>query len=122
MVDVKSTEDASPFGFGRSAAKYRYPLQDGWYSHVLESAYGEPVVRAFAFIAVEKTWPFQIGLYYAEPDDVAYAMEEGRRNLDTILECQATGRWPDFVGMAGAQPLQLPPHARRPRVRAGYVL
>src|SRR5690606_3181532 len=32
IVDIKTTEDASPRGFARSVEKYRYHVQDAFYS------------------------------------------------------------------------------------------
>ena len=37
ICDLKTTEDASPWGFGRSAHKYRYDVQAAFYMDILEA-------------------------------------------------------------------------------------
>lgn len=105
IVDVKSTDDASPSGFGRSAANYRYPVQVAWYQHVLAMAYGEHPPH-WVFLAFEKEPPYAIGVYYAEPDDVARAAIAARDDLNRIVECRRSNVWNDYG--TEALPLSLP--------------
>ena len=105
IVDVKSTEDASPDGFGKSAANFRYPMQVAWYRHVMNAAFGEHP-QHWVFLAVEKKPPYAIGLYFAEPDMVQRALLACRRDLMRIVNCKRTGQWPDYG--AEALPLNLP--------------
>lgn len=109
FVDLKTTEDASPDGFGRSAAKYRYHVQGGWYPHVLTQLDRE--VDNFVFVAIEKSPPYAIGIYYLEPEDAQLGMMEARRDLDKILECRAAGEWPDHGYVP--QALRIPAWRRR---------
>lgn len=97
VVDLKSTEDASPRGFSYSARKYRYDVQDPWYRDVLAAAHqGVDVVEYFSFIAIEKEPPHAIGIYYLEPEEVKAGRELARRDLELIIRCEREGRWPDF--------------------------
>ena len=61
LVDLKTTEDASPREFQRSIAKWRYHVQAGWYMAGIEAAYGTRP-SGFIFIAVEKKPPFAVGV------------------------------------------------------------
>lgn len=112
IVDLKTTESASPAAFGRSAANYRYDVQAGWYPYVMECLYGE-VIEHFVFVAVEKTAPQAIGVYFVEPEDAERGRRLAQRDLDTIIRCREANNWPDFAEMAGPQPLQIPSWARR---------
>lgn len=105
IVDVKSTEDASPGGFGKSAANYRYPLQTAWYQDVLDACVGEHPEH-WVFLAFEKEPPYAIGVYFADPVDVQRARVAGRRDLQRIVEHKRAGVWPDYG--TEALPLQLP--------------
>lgn len=102
IVDVKSTEDASPDGFGRSATKYRYDIQAEHYEGVLNDAFnantGE-IVRTFAFIAVEKEWPHAIGVYFRDRSMMVddETVKERRRDLDAIIHHTAADYWPDYT-------------------------
>lgn len=71
IVDWKSTADASPAGFARSAAKYGYHQQAAWYVDMLECARGVRV--PFVFVAVESTWPYSVGVYQLVPDQLEAA-------------------------------------------------
>lgn len=102
IVDVKTTEDASPGGFGKSAANFRYPVQCAWYNGVLDAAFGEHP-QDWVFLAVEKQPPYAVGIYFMEPDQVARASFAARRDLMRIVECKRSGVWPDY----GMQPLPL---------------
>jgi len=105
IVDVKTTDDASPNGFGKSAANFRYPLQVAWYHDVLDAAFGEHPPH-WVFLAVEKEPPYAIGIYFVEPEDVQRARLAGRRDLARIISHRRAGHWPDYG--AEALPLSLP--------------
>lgn len=109
IVDVKTTDDASPAGFGRSAANYRYTVQTAWYHHVLDSAFGEHP-HHWVFLAVEKEPPYAIGLYWVEPTDLERARIAARRDFLRIVEHRRSGTWPDY-GM-DPQPLAMPSWAK----------
>jgi len=91
VVDLKTTTDASPSGFARSVAAYRYHVQA---AHYMSGLFG---VERFVFIAVEKTYPFAVGVY--ELDDAA--MDEGHtlrhRDMHRIHTCRSSARWPGFT-------------------------
>lgn len=105
IVDVKSTEDASPDGFGKSAANFRYPVQVCWYQDVLDAAFGEHP-QHWAFLAVEKKPPYAIGIYFPDATDVARARVAARRDFMRIIEHKRSGQWPDYADVA--RPLALP--------------
>lgn len=102
IVDVKTTEDASPNGFGKSAANFRYPIQTAWYNGVLDAAFGEHPEN-WVFLAVEKKPPYAVGLYFMEPDILARAEIAARRDFLRIVEHRRSGEWPDY----GMQPMPL---------------
>ncbi len=105
IVDVKSTEDASPTGFAKSCANFRYPHQVAWYRDVLDSAFGEHP-QHWVFLAVEKKPPYAVGIYFPHSEDVRRAREACRRDLMRIIECKRSGQFPDY-GIE-ALPLEMP--------------
>lgn len=105
IVDLKSTEDASPDGFGKSAANFRYPVQTAWYNDVMDAAFGEHPEH-WVFLAVEKKPPYAIGIYFAQPEAVQRARVAARRDLQRIVEAKRSGQFPDY-GIE-ALPLSLP--------------
>lgn len=105
MVDVKTTEDASPDGFGRSVANYRYFVQAPWYLDILKRLYGE-APQWFIFIAVEKKYPFGVGVYFVENDQLDIGRARYVKDLAAIHECKTRGTWPGYSEQV--EPLRLP--------------
>lgn len=94
IVDLKSTIDASPEGFGKQAANLLYDLQSAWYITGFEAVTGQPL--PFLFIAVEKDEPHLVAVHQL-PDE---ALDRGRRLMRDALElfarCTETGTWPAY--------------------------
>ena len=89
---MKSTADASPEEFARSIAKYRYHVQDAFYSEGYYQATGQ-WPRGFVFIAVEKTAPYAVACYSLDDDAKAYGRELFQRDLETLLEAEKSQEW-----------------------------
>lgn len=99
LVDLKTTTDASPRGFAKSVAQWRYHIQA---SHYLNGTFAD----RFIFIAVEKTFPFAVAAYELDAAAMAAGDAERRVNLQTIADCQAINEWPGYGNTI--QPLSLP--------------
>lgn len=95
VVDLKTTEDASPAGFRKSIGQWRYGVQAAWYTHSLEQATGIRPSQ-FIFIAVEKKAPYAVACYAADEEMIQLGMETAMRDLQRIAECRATERWPGY--------------------------
>lgn len=83
--DLKSTIDASPAGFARSAAKFGYHIQEAFYSKVYEALFGHPPAE-FLFIAVESKPPYGVGFYVLD----AESKWAGNAALDKLASDYAT--------------------------------
>ena len=62
LVDLKTTQDASPEGFSKAIGIYRYHVQCAWYSRGATICYGK-APEQFVFVAVENVAPYNIGVY-----------------------------------------------------------
>ncbi|AWM87342.1 hypothetical protein C4E04_11760 [Microvirga sp. 17 mud 1-3] len=117
VVDVKTTLDASPTGFAKSIANWRYHVQHPYYldgintmRKQLQAASADaefpPSVpaeaRAFVFLAVEKDacvvdgQAKGVAVYMLDSESVALGRAEYRRDLDQYAQCCATGVWPGY--------------------------
>lgn len=100
IVDLKSTEDASLEGFGKSIANWRYHVQAPFYMDGV-AAVGRPA-RAFVFIAVEKTacvvegQAKGVGVYILDENSNALGRAEYRADLAKYAECKAANAWPCY--------------------------
>lgn len=94
MVDYKTTADASPAAFARSAANYGYHLQEDWYRTVwTELGY---TVERFTFIAQEKEPPYLVSIHEFSPHDVYVGGVLNDRARRLFARCQDSGDWPGY--------------------------
>jgi exodeoxyribonuclease VIII len=97
IVDVKTTEDASPEEFSRSLAKWRYHVQAPFYMDGIELATGRRP-KGFVFLVVEKKPPYAVAAYTLDPESIELGRAEYRADLERLAECQRTDQWPGFGG------------------------
>ncbi len=94
IIDLKTTLDASPGAFARSAVGYGYHVQAAAYLAGARALGAD--VRDFVILAVEKSAPFAVGIYRL-PDA---ALELGRRRWREACElyaaCLESDRWPGY--------------------------
>mgnify|MGYP001377517729 FL=1 len=95
IIDLKSTVDASPKGFQRSVANYRYFVQSSHYLDVIEGATGTRP-QAFLFIAVEKTRPFSTAVYMADQAMIDLGKQQAREDLNNIAQWIADDKFPGY--------------------------
>ena len=87
LVDLKTTEDASMFGFQKSIHSFRYHVQAAWYLRSLAKA------EQFVFIAVEKKPPYLVAVYNASKDMVEAGNRAADKNLALLAECRKSDKW-----------------------------
>jgi hypothetical protein len=95
ILDLKTTEDGRKRAFESSVANFRYHVQAAHYLRGVSTCTGSPHTE-FLFVAIEKTAPFAISVYRADPTMVGQGEEILRANLRTYAECVASGQWPSY--------------------------
>lgn len=91
-LDPKSTEDARPNEFSRSAYQYGYFQQDAYYTDV--NKWADNPIDLFLFIAFEKVDPYAVKVYEIGDDDREYGRRQYRTALNTYAECVKNNDWP----------------------------
>lgn len=90
IVDLKTTQDASPAAFARDVVNFKYHLQAAWYMRLTGA-------KKFYIIAQEKDLPCANRVYTL--DEAALA--EGNRLMDEALalyaQCVAFDSWPTYT-------------------------
>ncbi len=108
LVDLKTTRNAEPREFGRTAHTLGYHQSAAHYMDGVEVATGERL--PFAFVLVEKEPPYLVSVVELNED----ALDIGRRLNDkakaTYRECFETDSWP---GYPTTEPIALPAWASR---------
>ena len=100
VLDLKSTDDVSPAGFGRTIANFGYHVSAAWYLDILAGLYGKDAPQGFAFIAAQKTRPFDVAVHYLTDRQIYLGRLIYQKHLRRLTRCLATGHWP---GVADGQ-------------------
>jgi exodeoxyribonuclease VIII len=108
VIDLKTTEDASPRGFAKSVATFRYHVQAAWYLDGVRATGHDP--KGFVFIAVEKKPPYAVAVYSLDYEALGAGASEARRCLQRIAECRESDSWPGYDD--AVQLLSLPAWAK----------
>lgn len=95
LVDLKTTDDASPEGFAKSMANWRYDVQAPFYMDGVKLATGRNV-KAFVFIAVEKKPPYAVGVYVLDSASLDIGRAMYQNDLLVYAECLANDNWPGY--------------------------
>lgn len=111
VMDVKTTSDASPEAFGKSAWSLGYHIQAAFYRRVIQSATG--ITPDFIFGCVESDRPY-LTAYYTVPQ---YLLDYADGVIDALLEryaeCLQTGIWHGYIAEMEPQELSVPGYAQR---------
>lgn len=109
IVDLKTTDNASPTGFAKSISNYSYDIQAAWYLDCCQSAGLD--IETFVFVAVEKAPPYAVGLYELDYASLDVGRSKYQRALSLWKHCAAIDEWPGYSD--DIITLQLPAWAMR---------
>lgn len=112
LVDLKSTEDATPEAFAKSCWNYRYYVQAAFYLDVANAAFGLERFRSFVFIVCEKKPPYQVAVYVADKQMIEAGRVQYRRDLEKYHQCRLADSWPG-INAGRIQEIGLPGWALR---------
>jgi len=91
VIDLKTTVDASPEGFGRSVVNYKYDMQAAFYLNGAKTHYKKDF--DFIFLAVEKTEPFLFSLQQASADDILYGSKYFNEAMCLYIQSKEMNFW-----------------------------
>ena len=92
VVDLKTVGNggASKKSFTNAIGKYRYHLQAAHYLTISQA-------KRFVFVAVEREFPYQVGVYELDQDAIDEGMFLRKTALETVAFCVASGQWPGYT-------------------------
>lgn len=96
IIDLKTTSDASSYGWSKSIVNYEYYLQSALYANVLFHIAGTHALPDFYWFAQETEAPYLNKPYRATDMIQQYGWDECLRLLDVYLECKQSGVWPGY--------------------------
>lgn len=104
VVDLKTTDDASPEGFYWSSRRYLYQAQAAWYVDGLQTALGESLPRPYLIAAIEAKPPYVCQMYRLAPESLTQGRLQYLAWLDKLAYCRREGRYDGY----SADELELP--------------
>lgn len=113
IIDLKSTRDASPWGFDKSTETFRYDVSAAFYSDGFEAVFGK-APDAYLLACVENDSPHDVCVRFATPEILQRGREAYDADLMAIQACKASGVFPDYPD--DFIPMGLPAYARASRV------
>jgi hypothetical protein len=107
IIDIKTTDDASVRGFGRSVFTFGYDIQAAHYMEMTGR-------NRFVFMAVEKVEPFAVALYELDSQVIEAAKIERRERIKLYASCLEMDFWPAY--RAEIQTISLPTWAKKSEI------
>lgn len=94
MPDLKTTDDVSEVGFGRTIAQRRYHVQAALYLDIMNWLYSELASKYFCFIAAQNRRPYDVAVHWLDDDHIAIGRSLYQRDLARLIECRNANHWP----------------------------
>ena len=106
IIDLKTTRDASPDAFGKSAWASHYHVQAAIYVDGYKAATGREA--SYYLLAVEAEAPHVSQVYEVEDWLLDVGRDTYRAWLHTWKACDESGVWPGYFTTTAPQPLRVP--------------
>lgn len=110
IVDLKTTDDASPAAFARSIAAYGYHRQAAMACDALTSQTGFEYDSVVQFV-VEKNPPWLVAVYLLSPESIDQGRLEYMRGAQIYQDCMEKNEWPGYEEVI--KDIDLPKYAYR---------
>jgi len=108
MIDLKTSQSASPDFFARSISDYGYHIQAAFYEKVW-NGYHKTLIGAFLFMVVEKEPPYAIAVYELDHATLLEGYNLVQQGLEKYKECRTKNVWPGYP--SGVQKIGIPAYA-----------
>jgi hypothetical protein len=98
LADYKTCKDASPRGFAKACADYRYYLQAERYTAGYAAMFTgrTGALPGYALIAQERTPPWRVAVYELHPDALRKGRQDAERAMEIYRDCTEAGVWPGY--------------------------
>ena len=94
VLDLKTTQDASPGAFRTAVARYGYHVQAAHYCAGAHAVTGE--WPDYAILAIEKKPPYACAVYQLDEQAMAVGSEQREVAISRYIRCQQEGKWPAY--------------------------
>lgn len=95
ILDLKTSDSASPHEFKRKVSSLSYDLQAAWYTRLAQEAFPGFEVE-FLFVVVERSRPHGIRVFRASESLIANGQRKMDRALEKFSQCSAINLWDGY--------------------------
>ncbi len=110
IIDLKTTQNASPSEFSKSIYNFGYHNQVAFYSEAIKTIYKTSGYPMFIFIAIEKQGLYDCNFFLANDDILTIGREENQKLLQLYKRCVNANNWPGYEDII--QTISLPKWAQ----------
>jgi len=101
VIDLKTTDDASPEAFGKTIVKYDYLTQAGMQVEAIRQVLGYETDH-YLYIAIENIFPYGVAVYRLTDDDLFIGINQYKHFMRKVKECTDTDVWGSYDTLADA--------------------
>jgi len=94
ILDLKTTQDASPGAFRNAVARFDYHVQAAHYCAGAYAVTGK--WPDYAILAIEKKPPYACAVYQLDEQAMAVGVERREWAISRYVRCQQEGKWPAY--------------------------
>ncbi len=95
VTDFKTVASSEAKLFGAKAfGPLRYDLRIWMYAFGIGQIENKPMPEKLFFLTVEKTWPYEVGVFYMTPEQINQAAYDYVKATARLKSCIETGKWP----------------------------
>jgi len=95
VVDLKTIANASPSYFQRAMSDHGYHIQAAMIRDAIRENGGADI-KTFINICIEKTYPYQIGIYIIDDEALEIGRQEYKQALLDMKVCREKDEWPSY--------------------------
>lgn len=111
ILDLKSSQSADPFEFGRSASSMKYFMQMCLYTTLLSLELKLESEPAWFWVVCENSEAADVCIFQPPQDAIEIGRAQLNRAVDLYIECSTSGKWPGRGN--GILELEISPFERR---------
>lgn len=98
LFDLKKVRKISGLQYEMDKG-FRYRLQAAHYMNAAEALGLKPI--AFGFIACEAFYPFEVKVFYSDPEKTEQAQHDVKNTISLMLQSKENGYWPNLSPPVG---------------------
>lgn len=94
IVDIKTTKDASIYGWYKMNKEYKYYMQCAWYLHLFGKYFRN--LKTFYFVTIENVPPYECAWYQLQAEDIERSFKIVNDGCKKLHQATITGKFENY--------------------------